>query len=43
MKNPLIAKFREEILGDLYQLIEFVLVNNTNKRSGAALPPKHLL
>ena len=36
-------KFREEVLGELYQLIEFVLVNNATKRAGSALPPKHLL
>lgn len=36
-------KFREEVIGELYQLIEFVLVNNAGKRAGTALPPKHLL
>jgi hypothetical protein len=43
LKNPLISKFREDSLNELYQLIEFVLINNTNKRQGSALPPKHLL
>ena len=44
-KNPMINRFREEVLTELYQLIEFVLVNNSakSKRSGSALPPKHLL
>jgi transposase len=41
----MIHRFREEVLGELYQLIEFVLVNNSarSKRAGSALPPKHLL
>ena len=44
-KNPMINRFREELLTELYQLIEFVLVNNSarSKRAGSALPPKHLL
>jgi hypothetical protein len=41
--TSLANKFREEVLGELYQLIEFVLVNNATKRAGSALPPKHLL
>jgi hypothetical protein len=44
-KNPMIHRFREEVLSEMYQLIEFVLVNNSSrsKRAGSALPPKHLL
>ena len=41
--TSLANKFREEVLGELYQLIEFVLVNNATQRAGSALPPKHLL
>lgn len=41
--SSLANKFREEVLGELYQLIEFVLINNAGKRAGSALPPKHLL
>lgn len=42
--NLLVNKFRDEVLGELYQLIEFVLINNaSSKRAGSALPPKHLL
>jgi hypothetical protein len=38
------SKLREDLMGELYQLIEFVLLNNaTQGRSGSALPPKHLL
>ena len=37
--NPLVAKFREEILGDLYQMIEFVLINSGKGQQ----PSKHLL
>jgi hypothetical protein len=45
LKNPMINKFREDVLNELYQLIEFVLVSNStkSKRAGSALPPKHLL
>jgi hypothetical protein len=43
--NNLVNKFREEVLQELYQLIELVLINNAggNRRAGTALPPKHLL
>jgi hypothetical protein len=40
----MVRKFRDEIVQELYQLIEFVLINSaTTGRSGSALPPKHLL
>ncbi len=41
--SSLANKFRKEVIGELYQLIEFVLVNNAGMRAGSALPPKHLL
>ena len=41
--SSLANKFREEVIGELYQLIEFFLVNNAGMRAGSALPPKHLL
>ena len=43
--NPLVSKFREEILGELYQLIEFVLINSpaAQGRTGANLPSMHIL
>lgn len=39
--NALVNKFREEVLGELYQLIEFALINSDSKRG--SMPPKHLL
>lgn len=42
--SQLVRKFRDDITQELYQLIEFVLINSaTQGRSGSALPPKHLL
>jgi hypothetical protein len=37
--NSLVAKFREEILGELYQMIEFVLINSGKGQ----VPSKHLI